>query len=515
MGDPISFEEPDFRIVASIEERRRVLKDGAPFRICIMGDFSGRANRGVSLSAFPRPVELDRDNLEDVMAQLGVQLDLPVAGNDSPCVTIRFAELEDFHPDRLYARLEVFRSLRDTRSKLRDLRTFESARKEIRSWSGTTEPPESGSAEPSPPSVFAGETSGGVLDRIVGETQDRRPGKGEVSRLSGWDAFLRSIVGPYLVPGHDREQAELVAAVDASISGLMNRILHHPDFQSVEASWRALRFLVQRVETNERLRVYVVDISKAELALDLRSSDNIEKTDIYRLLVEQAVVAPGAEPWAVLAGDYRFDQNREDVETLARMATVAKLAGAPFVSGVRERVLGCDCLADTPDPDDWKCVDDSQDRQAWDRLRQMPESSYLGLVLPRFLLRLPYGADTDPVDGFDFEEMTEVPDHEKYLWGNPSIVCLVLLAQAFSNFGWDFRPGVVSEISGFPLHVYREQGEFVTKPCAEVVFSEKAMERVLAAGVMPLLSVKDQDAVRLARFQALSNSLQGLAGPWD
>ncbi len=522
MAEPISFEELDFKTVASMDDTLSKPEPETPFRICIMGDFSGRVNRGIagpgSGPADLRPIEVDRDNIEDVMEKLGVEVHLSVAGDAGLPISVKFAELDDFHPEQLYARLEVFQTLRDTRKRLNDLRTFESAKKEVRAWMGADETPESSkpvSEQPAPSPVTVGKTSGSLLDQIVGETEGRPLETEMVSEPSEWDSFMQSIVGPHLVPGHDPEQDELVAAVDASISGLMKTILHHPDFQAIESAWRALRVLVYRMETDALLKVYLLDISKAELAADLSGSDDLQKTGVYRLFVEQAVGTPGGEPWSVLAGNYTFDQTREDVEILGRMAICARLAGAPFISGVHDHVLGCESLADTPDPDDWKQPVDQEGSRVWNVLRSIPEASYLGLALPRFLLRLPYGEDTDPVDYFDFEEISNGFDHEGYLWGNPCFACVLLLAQAFSHYGWDLRPGAISDIPGLPLHIYKDKGESVTKPCAEVVFTERTMEKILDLGVMPLLSYKNQDSIRLARFQSVASPLTQLAGPWS
>jgi len=520
MAKPISFGKLDFKIVASMDETHRAPEAETPFRICILGDFSGRENRGVmdSVSAIKeqRLIQVDRDNIEDVMEGLGVELNLSVAGKENIPVTVRFAEMDDFHPEQLFARLEVFQTLRDTRKRLNDTRTFEAAKKEVRSWIGreaTSEHSEPASKKASPKPTVSGKTSGSLLDQIIGETGARLPDEGELATPSGWDAFLQEIVGPHLVAGDDPEQAQLVAAVDASVSGLMEKILHHPHFQA-EAAWRALRLLVYKAETDAKLKVCLLDLSKDELVADLSASEDLQSTEIYRLFVEQAKGTLGGERWAFLAGNYIFDQTLEDAQLLGRMAKIMSLAGVPFVAAAHPHILGCESLADKPHPDDWERSIDSEETQAWQALRGLPEARYLGLAIPRFLLRLPFGEDTDPVDYFDFEEMPKGPVHENYLWGNPTFACALLLAQAFSHYGWDLRPGMIQDIQGLPLHVYKEQGDSVIKPCAEVLLTEKAMEKILELGLMPLLSFKNQDSIRLARFQSVADPLTPLAGPW-
>src|SRR5208337_3099418 len=165
------------------------------------------------------------------------------------------------------------------------------------------------------------------------------------------------------------------------------------------------------------------------------------------------------------------------------------------------RLLGCVSLAATPEPQDWK---PPQNAEAWEALRRLPEASAVGLALPRFLLRLPYGKKTEPIESFDFEEMPDTPSHENYLWGNPAFVCALLLAQSFNQDGWDLRPGVISELDDLALHVYEENGESGLKPCAEALLTERTAERILEAGLMPLLSLKGKDRVRLMRFQSIA-----------
>jgi type VI secretion system protein ImpC len=306
----------------------------------------------------------------------------------------------------------------------------------------------------------------------------------------------------------------LVAAVDTAIAELMRAILHHPDFQAIEAAWRALYFLVSRLETDEQLKLYLLDISKAELAADLSEAEDLRLTSLYRLLVEETVETPGGEPWAVVGGNYTFDHTRDDAALLGAIAQIAYHAGTPFIAAAHAHLLGCESLAETPDPDDWERPTDAEATQVWEALRKLPEASYLGLALPRFLLRLPYGAETDPTERFDFEEMSREPEHDHYLWGNPAFACVYLLTQVFTHYGWDLRPGVILDIEGLPLHLYKAQGETRVKPCAEVVLTDRAAETILDKGLMPLLSFRNQDKIQLARFQSIADPLTHLAGRW-
>ena len=292
-------------------------------------------------------------------------------------------------------------------------------------------------------------------------------------------------------------------------------MLHHPDFQALESAWRGLDFLVSRLETDARLKLFVLDLSKSELAADLNDTNDLRSTGLYKLMVEQTVGTAGGEPWSVIGGNYTFGQTREDAELLGRMAKIAAAAGVPFIAAAHPNLLGCNSLAKTPDPDDWRSTADKAGHAAWQALHNLPGAVYLGLALPRFLLRLPYGANTDPLEQFEFEEMADDPKHEDYLWGNPCFACACLLGQAFSTYGWDLRPGAVQDVSGLPLHIYKQTGETCIKPCAEVVLTERAAEIILDKGFMLLLSFRDQDTIRLARFQSLALPPKPLAGKWN
>jgi type VI secretion system protein ImpC len=517
MSKPISFEKVEVNIVSTMEKTHGTPEPETPFRIAIFGDFSGRAHQGIIDSALDhrKPLLVDRDNLDEVLAKLKVKIKLPILGKELPPVTIGFSELDDFHPDRLFERLEVFEALRDTRKGIKDSSTFAAFAKQLKSADKPSE------AVMPPKNVektienLSGQTTGDLLDQVLEETREKEP-ETELSRgASEWNHFLNQIVKPHLVPDIEAKQAEMLNAVDAATSELMQRILHHTDFQAIESAWRAVHFLVSGLETDEQLKLYLLDISKAELTADLGSTDNMRSTGIYKLLVEQTVETFGGEPWAVLAGNYTFDHSHEDTELLGRIAKIAKAAGAPFISSVSDKVLGCESLAKTPNPDDWQQQTDTKDSQAWEELRKLPDAAYLGLALPRFLLRLPYGADTDPAEQFEFEEMIEVPDHDDYLWGNPSFACVYLLAQAFTHHGWNFRPGIIQDIEGLPLYIYKEEGESRVKPCAEIVLTERAAEIILDKGLMPLLCFRNQDKIRLARFQSIADPLASLAGRWD
>ena len=523
MSETATFGSVDVNIVASTERTMSTPDRDTPFRLLVLGDFSGRAkNPSASVIAkmLPKPLTVDRDNFDAVMSKLNVSVRLPLGDARQTSIDIEFRQLEDFHPDRIFETLEVFELLRRTRQRLTDAKTFPDAAVEVRGWSDVSfvdddakEALDSYSKLPTNALAPDAPAAGGLLDYMIEESEERPRPESPAGIAPEWNEMLRDLVKPHLVSIDLDKQEELVASVDNCIGGLMRMILHHPGFQALESAWRALHFLVSRLETDSELKVFLLDVSKDELAADLTTED-LRATNCYQLFVEQSAETLGGEPWALFAGNYDFNMTHDDAVLLGRVAKVSRAARAPFIAGASPQILGCDSLAQTPDSREWHRPIDANS-ETWDTLRKLPEAEYLGLVLPRFLLRLPYGENTEATEQFSFEETTKAFTHENYLWGNPTFACAYLLASSFSESGWDLRPGQLLDVEDLPLHVYEEGDESQLKPCAETVLTERAAEAILDCGLMPLLSFKNEDRARLAGFQSLADPPASLAGRWQ
>ena len=485
-----------------------------PMRVAVLGNFSGRHSSPSDPPLAPladrRPILVDRDNLDEVLSRLGVTLTLLPSGNTGEPLTLRFGELDDFHPDRLVRNMPAFEALRELRADLRNPAKFAKAAARMRGWSvrRTPEAPVTPQEQPSPDRALSRAQQADLLDELLAETQARPQPTQRLPGGQDWQAFLQKVVEPHLLPRVDyAEQAELEAVVNQAAAAQLRTVLHHPDMQGIEAAWRSLHFLTRRLDTDSNLKLYLVDVTKAELAADLASSDDPRATEIGRVLFDQTAAS---RPWGILAGLYRFDQSQDDVDLLERLGRLAQQAGAPFLAEGSCRLLGRASLATMGAAG----VADPQAEQRWNALRQRPETSYLCLALPRFLLRLPYGRDTSPVEEFDFEELPEGADHEGHLWGNPAVACAYLLAESFRRRGWDFDAGNVREIADLPLHVYYKDGQSCIQPCAEVLLDEETLKAILKKGLMPLLSMRDQDRVCVGRFRSLGETASFPAGRW-
>ena len=478
----------------AVESRNERRREGVPFRILVMGDFSGHVRRGPARDLADRHIHaLDVDTFETVFARLSPRITLEPATRIGE---LEFRSLDDFHPDVLFARLVHFRDLKGLRERLLDPATFEDAAAALSRGAFRDVGPEDDRA---------------LFDRLLGERPDLSPpGSPEAPAAR----LIAHLVKPYIERGTDpARQRLLLATVDDAIAERVRAILHDPGFRHLESLWRGVHWLVSRLKTDEDLAIGLLDASRAELAADMeRARDDPDASALGRLLVECDASTPDEQAWSVLVGTYSFAAQARDLELLAALGRLASHAGAPFLAAADPAVLGCRNLEETPDPASWDR--DPEAEAAWRAFRHLPVARWIGLVLPRFLLRLPYGARTDPVEAFAFEELPGAAGPEGLLWGNPALACALLLGQAFRDRGWEMEPGDVLDLDDLPAYTRTGDDGRTLLPCAEILLSDRAAEAILARGLMPLLSYRNRNAARLLRFQSVADPPAALAGPW-
>ncbi len=479
------------------------LVEEPPFHLLILGDWSGDAEKPELPGR--SPIEIDRDNFDAVVARLGARLRLKLGNGE---LELEFNELDDFHPDQIFRRVPLFSELRELRKRLNSEDTFHVAAREVREKIWATGGPEELSVPPTDEETMS-EAGDDLLDAIL----TKPSGGAVVPKLKPSDelgVLISDLVRPHLVSVDDTERAGYVSAVDEATSELMRSIIHESRFKELEAAWLGLYFLVRRTETSSSLKIFLFDISKDELGEDLRSSDNLEKTVAFSHLVKNV---EESEPWAVTLGNYLFLPELDDIALVMRMAKVSAAANAPFIAQVSSDVLGIDSFSERSDPADWRLPDGSNAAKLWAALSDQPEAVYLGMTMPRFLVRLPYGADTEPLETFSFEECVDSPTHADYLWSNAAFVAGQLLAASFSERGWQMGRALNQDIDGLPMHVYREGTETVFKACGEALLSDRAVDLMINKGLMPLVSYKNTDKVKLAQFQSIAGT--ALRGRWS
>ncbi|MFL0801175.1 MAG: type VI secretion system contractile sheath large subunit [Agarilytica sp.] len=488
--------------------------DSRPMHIAIVGDFSGRASRGecdaTSLTK-RKAIEVDRDNFEEVFTRLQVSLSLPV--NDTP---LTFGEYDDLHPDFLVEKVALFEQFRTLKRRLNKPELFEQAVNEIRQWS-TQKLSLQEQAEPQadPESSYDdAETPEGIpmpesmLDAVLAQSLQNTDAETNAdlnTPFGSVDQLIKDIVAPYVEAKADPRLPEMEQAVDDACAQTLRKIMHASAFQELEANWRALYLLIRRLETNRNLKLFLFDISHEEMVDDLINCEEVEDSQLYRLFVDQTQI-PGATPYSVLQFNVQIQDDIDDLCVASAMGDIAQASGGVAITGASETLAGCENIEEGEDVDDWNYHVDDAIYGTWKAIRASQSSAHLALVAPHFLLRLPYGNKTSPIESIPFEELDIEAPHNFYCWGNSATLITLLLGQAFSQSGWSFKAGQINEVEELPFHVYQVDGETIAKACAEIYMRDSVADRFAEAGILSARSVKGKTSVLIPRFRSASLS---------
>jgi type VI secretion system protein ImpC len=486
---------------ASADEQpaAREADDARRFVITVIGDFSGATDR----PATRRLIDVDRDNLDAVMDRCHVQwrgtLDAP-AETASTAVSVRltFRELDDFHPDRIVARVPALSTLLETRRALEDPRRCDEVAAEVMRWAGVAPHPvpDAPAASGSPLTLDPSD----LLERILDEGRGAAEPPSAPPRSSELQRLVEHVVGPHLVKVDRARQAALVEAVDGVLAQHVRSVLHDPAFQHIEAAWRSLRRLVRAAETGTRLKVRILDLSKGELQHASEVDADLDESLLGRQLLE-----PRPDPPSLVIGNYEFANTSEDIGLLRALGGLAQRLRAPFVAAASPALFGCDSFDNLPTSSELRQRFEDPRRTQWMLLRGSPEARWLALALPRLLCRLPYGTQTEPIESFAFEEYFGETRRTQLLWGNPAFGVASVVANAFTTEGWALNVSAqVQTLDGFPLYVCDRDGTAETTPCAEVLLSERLLEAFEEAGLVPLVSYRDSDVVAFPCVQSLA-----------
>ncbi|NNK17128.1 MAG: type VI secretion system contractile sheath small subunit, partial [Sulfitobacter sp.] len=470
------------------------------FRLAILGDFTGRSARGLievgDALASRKPILLDPDTVEDVIEGFATTLVLPI-GKDGAGVEVKLGGLDDLHPDELYENVELFSALRDLKSQLSHGGTAEHAAKSLKAWGEAHGRPVAPAKAVSGGNTVRADLKLSDFQKLIGDTS------GQLAQPSPIDDLLARVVGPHIRKLPDPNTVAMAEAVDDALSAAMRLVLHHPEFQSVEAQWRAIDLIARSIETDDTLDVMLYDISAEEIAADLTQSDDLSTSGFVRLLTEGPMdEETGRGGYSALIGMYTFEETPPHAQLLGRIARVAAHVDAPFFAAITPAFI------DTPKEDRHPLV-----AAEWDTLRAMPEAGHLALATPRFLLRRPYGAKSEPIYEFDFEEFTQSAGLSGMLWANPVVLVSILLAKSFRENGPSMGLGQIMSLGDMPYHFVNDRyGDQVALPCTERNLTLDKVDTVLGRGYLPVVSIKGRDEIRLASFQSLAGG--DVLGPW-
>lgn len=301
----------------------------------------------------------------------------------------------------------------------------------------------------------------------------------------------------------------MIAEIDRKMSEQMNAILHHADFQKLEGAWRGLHYLINNTETDEMLKIRVMNISKAEVAKSLKKFKGTawDQSPIFKKIYEEEYGQFGGQPFGCLVGDYHFDHSPPDVELLGMIGQISAAAHTPFISGLSPTIMNMDSWQELANPRDLTKIFQTPEYAPWRSLRESEDSRYIGLAMPRYLSRLPYGARTNPVEDFAFEEDTEGADHNKYTWSNAAYAMATNINRSFKMYGWCSRiRGIESggAVENLPCHTFPTDDGGVDMKCpTEIAISDRREAELAKNGFMPLIHKKNSDFAAFIGAQSL------------
>ncbi len=486
----------DFALGSAAARGRR--HDDGPFRLLLVADLGGARDTPL---AQRKPLVVDIDNLDRVLARIAPRLELTL---DELPQRIDFSALDDFHPDRLFARVPVFDAWRRLRAELEDPAQFRRAATAL----GLQAPV----AAAAPPAAVADAATD--IERLLGRKASAAavPAAAPTPAADALQRWLQAMIAPHVTPDTASEQRALLAAADQALSATMRRVLHDPAFQTLEASWLAVDRLVRGLDLGESLQLQVLDAGAAELRHDVHAhAGDLSASAVHRQFGAAGGASAESARWSLVVVDHAFGPEADDVRALAALGAVAARAGCPVVANGLPALAGAAGTPQLAEPRRWLAEDDEA-LATWQALRGSPMAPWIGLVLPRVLLRLPYGAAGDRITAFDFEEMPEPRDHRAYLWGGGAPALAVLAGLAVQQDPEAPAFAATLDLEDLPSHVYSEDGERHQQPCAELLMGEEAGQALLQRGLMPWLSYRGRNAARLLRWQSVAQPAQALQG---
>jgi type VI secretion system protein ImpC len=337
---------------------------------------------------------------------------------------------------------------------------------------------------------------GSLLDQIVDEG---RLGRDAETKARGKDLvkqFVAQVLEGSMTVSRDTETMinARIAQIDHLLSIQLNEILHHPDYQRLESTWRGLKYLLDQSETGTSLKVKVLNVSKKELLKDLQRAPEFDQSALFKKVYEEEYGVFGGTPFGALVGDYQFDKSGQDMELLEKVSNVAAAAHAPFISAASPQMFNLESFTELDQPRDLAKVFDTTEYAKWKAFRATDDSRYVALTTARVLMREPYGSATVPVEAFNYEERVDGTEHEAYLWGNSAYALAANVNKAFALYGWTASIRGVEGgglVEGLPVHNFRtEAGELVMKTPTEVQITDRREKELADLGFAALVHQK-------------------------
>ncbi|MCW8139300.1 MAG: type VI secretion system contractile sheath large subunit [Planctomycetota bacterium] len=339
-------------------------------------------------------------------------------------------------------------------------------------------------------------SEGSLLDEIMQQTKLSPDQEGYEVARRGVSAFIGELLAPGKQKKADKTVIDaMVAEIDRKLSAQVDEILHHEQFQKLESAWRGLKLVVDRTDFRENVKLELLNVSKEDLLADFEDSPEIVQSGLYKTMYTNEFGQFGGSPYGAMIGNYDFGPGPQDVALLGKIGSVAAMSHCPFIAAAGPQFFGIESFEELPNLKDLQAVFEGPQYAKWHAFRESDDARNVGLTVPRFLLRLPYGKDTDPVKAFEYTEQV-AGNHKAYLWGNTSFSFATRLAESFAKYRW--CPNIIGPQSGgtvndLPLHQYEAMGEIQTKIPTEVLISDRREYELAEQGFIALAMRKGSD----------------------
>lgn len=506
---------PRVQITYDVETGGAIEKKELPFIVGIFADLSGEPDSPLPPIKGRKITEIDRDNFNKVMASIGPRVKISDIPNVLPGGTgklsgaIVFNNMDDFSPVAIVENVPPLKDLYRARGRIRAMQSkaessdqlaalldkivaFDDAgegdklRKEL-----------TAAFDPAKPDEWDKVAQTGTVETLLGTDCMLLDDSQKPYGLQLIGQFVADIVVPLKADNLKDAAAlmdERVVEIDKALSDQLNLIMHADNFQRVEATWRGMFYLVSRTETGKMLKLRVLNASKQDLLNDMKKAVEFDQSAIFKKIYEDEYGTFGGTPYSLLVGDYELGRHPQDIELLNKMAEIAAASHAPFISAAYAKLFDLESFEKLAKPRDLQKIFESVELDGWRSFRESEDSRYITLTLPRVLLRLPYGQDTVPAEGINFEEEVNGRDSSKFLWGNSAYILAERITNAFSLYGWTAAIRGVEGgglIEGLPTYKFKTDEGDVEMVCpTQVAITDRREKELNDLGFMAICHCK-------------------------
>ncbi len=494
----------DVELGGAIEQRE------LPLIVGILSDFSGNPINPLPVLKERQFVEIDRDNFNEVLEGYTPRVTLKVddvlaeKGGKKTNIELLFNTIEDFTPLRLVEMIPATQALYQARIHLRDFLSKLDGNDELDELLTQVLEDEALSKE----LTDAYEGAEDMSAVTPSDHMNKMLTEGGMALDESQKPYALSLIGQFtrdILAVENKEATgdaadrmnNRIAEIDNRLTQQINLVMHDPAFQTIEATWRGLHFLVMNTETSTRLKLRTLNVSKKDLLKDLQKASEFDQSSLFKKVYEDEFGTYGGDPFTLLVGDYEFGRHPEDIELLEKISGVAAAAHAPFISAAYAKMFDLQDFYRLAQPRDLSKIFESAELIKWRSFRDSEDSRYVSLTLPKVLLRLPYGPDTVVVEGFDFLEEVDGTDASKYLWGNPAYVLCQRITNAYSKYGWLAAIRGVEGgglVEGLPTHTFKTIAGDIKLTCpTQVAITDRREKELNDLGFMAILHCKGTD----------------------